>query len=705
MNIAPETTIKSYIQKMITKVKSNNKYSNLNTQNINVSNNNSNAQNNSYQVVNTKNIPNFISKNKKNQIIIDHKLLLSIKNFNKSFVLGNINENLNYNDYKDSDISKLIGFLKSYGIINREKNIKIVCHSALMKKLLNKKILSTVEKKYIFSKRKLLSDNTENKKLKYIEKNENMWSIILEHIMATENEETKSTITPNGYTIGNEMESTYIKKEILGKICITRHAFTNANIYKEQSKTYNPFTKVASKYKQYTDEDTKLSLYGILGTLDYDNSEINLNDCNNTVFVSILVRTWITALCLYLPKIDTTVQNNEFKLVVSPFIKEPGITLDNNPIPLSKQIIIIKNFLKFIRENFNEENQNENYYINAKFINTFFDNINNKLVIYAVKKTKNGSIKYIKYEISYDNNEGKKCYTSKSSVENYFGQYQKNKTANLNTFYVKNLSILPGIRKPTFTMIKTDINQNSEPLTENKIKEKFKNCTSDIKIGIIDIDEEGQKFTKEQILNFYTKYKEIFKNSNILVVCTQRSSSLGTTQHFQHLLKEVLEEQTNTNFNFKNRNKENTTQVFSQKILSPISGSKTGLRTRVYTQGLDNDKLDVKFDTVDFSATSSNEGAILCSINYDGKDLINIMNSYAVNKHNVKTSSRIQFSNIYKLKKKILSKTFFCGYLNNIDWGVAIYSENILKLFHNNPTNYPNIIQYQKPNVDFYINK
>ena len=80
----------------------------------------------------------------------------------------------------------------------------------------------------------------------------------------------------------------------------------------------------------------------------------------------------------------------------------------------------------------------------------------------------------------------------------------------------------------------------------------------------------------------------------------------------------------NTNFNFKNSNKKNTTEVFGS-----ISGSKAGLRTRVYTQGLDNDRLEVVFNTVDFSYISSNEGAILCSINYDGEYLIKVLNFFS----------------------------------------------------------------------------
>ncbi len=678
---------KKYIKNMINNVRSNNKYKNyLILNNITVKNDetNSNIYDNDFKAMknNNKNKQKFIKlimpfdNTKFKNMVKDHKNLLHITSFTEHLSLGNINENLKYNDYRESDISKLIAFLKSYGIT--KKNIKIVCHSALMKKLLNKKILNPVPKKYIFSKRKLLEINTENKKLKYIEKNENMWSIIL-----------------NSSSNLNKLKHTELdNRKTLGEICITRHAFTNANIYKELAdKAYiilNPYTKISSKYKQYTDEDTKLSLYGILGALDFENEKINLDDCNNTVFVSILVRTWITALCLYLPKLKS---GNEFKLVVSPFIKEPGPTLDNNPIPLSKQIIIIKNFLKFIREKFNEnENENENYYKNAKKINDFFNN-NNKLVIYAPKKTKSKNVeylKYLKYEITYD----KECYTSKSSIESYFKT--KNNLANLNTFYIKNLYILSGVRKPSSKMIKENINSKLEPLTENKIKEKFKNSMSDIKIGIIDINEKGEIFLKSNILDFYNKCKEKLKNLNILVVCTQNSLSIGTTDHFQHLLKDVIREDTNTNFNFKNNNKKNTTQVVPFKTFSSISGSKKGLRTRVYTQGLDNDKLKVDFDSFDFSSTSSNEGGILCSIKYDGEDIIDIMNSYANNIDNVSsTSIKRQLSNIYKQKHKILTKTFFCGNLDNSKWEAPYSTSQYEEPYSTS--------QYEEPKVDFYI--
>jgi hypothetical protein len=438
----------------------------------------------------------------------------------------------------------------------------------------------------------------------------------------------------------NKIETSTIQSNTkpVKEIFITRHSFTNVNLYKKQ---FNPFS-----ISKISDKDTKLSLYGILSALNFNNTSnnsiINLENCDETVFVSVLIKTWLTAICLYLPQIENN--KSEFKLVVAPFIKEQGNKLESNPISLAKQIIIIKNFLKFIRNNFNDSFRQEIYYKNGNKIKKFFDKSNNKLSIYCVKKSKIGTIKYVKYEIHYDGI----CYTSSSKIENYFDSLKKINIKNypntLNKLYIENLSILPGVRKPNSIMINKYIkSKNIEPLTENKVETNFKNCISTINIGIIDIDENGKKFDKINIEDFYKKNFKLFNNSNILLVCSQRSISLGTTSHFQHLLKEVIEESTKTNFNFKNSNKKNSSQVF--KSFSQIS-TPMGLRTRVYTQGLDNDKLNVDFNSINFNLISSTEGAILCNINYDGNELIKVLNLYA----DVKNHEDRQ--NIINVKKK-----------------------------------------------------
>lgn len=585
----PKKNNNEYIKNMIKNIRNNKKYDII-YKNITINNESTNKNNNNNNIgrkaISSSIAPTIMKKNKYNLIMVQREKMkkILIYNLKKSIKLDNIGT-ISYASYFESDILKLLSYLNQFDI----NDIKIVSHSALMKKFLNQKIIG--DKKKI------------DDELKIVEKKENMWSIIL-----------------------NE-----------GGICITRHAFTIANLYKEEGQKMN----------QFFDKDTTLSLYGILGALDFNNPEhINLTNCNNTVFVSILVRTWITALCLYLPKIQINKNNqqNKFTLVVSPFIKEVtkyiGIirnTDDNLPIPINKQIIIIKNFLKFLREKIssNSESPLEQYIQSSNIIRDFFDS-NGILEIYGVKEMKDKKFKYIKYEISYDSNNN--CYVSTNKKENYFGSIVQLKPLQESTptcfpifgckkkseeLEITKLQILPGVRKP-----ETGLNISKEPLSKVKVN-TFKNCMSNIKIGVIDIDEEGKTFIKNKIVDFYNNNIDFFKSLNILVVCTQRSLSQGKTQHFQHLLKEVIEENNNTNFNFKNSNKKNTTQVIPFKSFSAISGSGYGLRTRVYTQGLDNDKLDVKFNSVDFRyhsniflSTSSNQGAILCTIKYDDIDLV-----------------------------------------------------------------------------------
>jgi hypothetical protein len=621
-----KTNINSYIKIMKKDINYPFKYNNNNNNNqinININNDNNNNKNNTQNVI-VGSRPNILSLDNimaRNAIVGSRPNILSIDKINekKKLLNYNINEkiinldnirSINYKNYFESNILKLLSYLKQFDITD----IKIVAHSALMKKFLNQKILGVTLLGKRFQGKKIKSE------LKTIEKKENMWSIILNS----------------------------------GEIVITRHAFTIANLYKEEAERIKGFIKTtAIKYNQFSDEDTKLSLYGILGALDFNNDAINLNNECNTVFVSILVRTWITAICLYLPKIEF---KKIFTLVVSPFIKEAtkvigkiGLNTDDNlPIPINKQIIIIKNFLKFLREKIrsNKEGVQPQYIKSCIYITKFFDN-DGVLEIYGVKKLKDKKFKYVKYQISYD--KSSQYYISTNKKENYFESSRVSRkeqeitprcigfgcVGNSEKLAIKKLQILPGVRKPI-----SKLNIDIEPLSKNKV-DKFLNFTQPIEIGIIDIDEEGKIFTLAEIKKFYTTNYDWFKDKNIIVVCTQNSVSRGT-EHFQHLLKIVLEDETNTNFNFKNRNKINISKY--------LSLSSKSLRTRVYTQHLDNDKLEVDFKIMDFKniqKNQGNEGGILCSIKYDEKDLISILNLYT----DVKNTESINNNNDNTIKK------------------------------------------------------
>ena len=632
----------SYIKTIMNNVKNNKKYNLLviptNKSLQNTEQNNSKRQSISLDIK-PKNI-----NNKKEEINV-------IKNSNIQ-ILTDFKE-ITYDSYFKSDLLSLLYYFKLYPY-----NIKIVCHSHVMQDLLNIKILNNFNK----------IDESQKNKILEIENNENIWSILLNS----------------------------------GKYCITRHGFTIPNFHKENAKN-SYFDKLSlAKFKQVTDYDTKLSLYGILGTLDFNNDSINLDDCNNTVFVSILVRTWITAICLYLPKIE---ENKEFTLVVSPFIKESGITYDNTPLSIDKQINIIKNFLLFLR-NIDISKVTPACNTSIQVINSFFNN-GGELVINGEKLVISGKniflknikhIKNIKYTIKYDTSN--KCFVIiQKNTENFFKELIRNTNTRSNhNLDIKDIKILPGLRKPTPDMIKHTLIKE-EPLNKSKIINII-NCVSNIKIGIIDIDEEGKEFNKSDVQFFYNKHKKnFFQEINVLVVCTQNSLSQGSAKHFQHLLKELFIETNNTNFNLKN--KKNTTQVIPFKTFSAISGSNTGLRTRVYTQGLDNNKLDVKFDSVDFSFTSSNEGAILCSIKYNGKDLIKVLNSYLID---VRGEKRQNIINKMTNKKALYSRnTIFVGKLNyNYFYTNESKIHDGISLIKTTPTNIAKIKNNQNIKTQFY---
>ena len=52
----------------------------------------------------------------------------------------------------------------------------------------------------------------------------------------------------------------------------------------------------------------------------------------------------MTTICLYL----SHCHNDNFTLVVSPFIKEKGMELDNEPDSFENQIITIQKFLRYL---------------------------------------------------------------------------------------------------------------------------------------------------------------------------------------------------------------------------------------------------------------------------------------------------------------------------------------------------------------------
>lgn len=108
--------------------------------------------------------------------------------------------------------------------------------------------------------------------------------------------------------------------------------------------------------------EPSLSLWGTLTGLGLNRNI--LGEFNNKVYVSCLVRTWMTAILEYFPSCE----NNELTLIVAPFIKEKHIVnfdYGNLPILLNKQIeklIQFYDFLLLIKQSLSQETKNTSLY-------------------------------------------------------------------------------------------------------------------------------------------------------------------------------------------------------------------------------------------------------------------------------------------------------------------------------------------------------
>ena len=312
-----------------------------------------------------------------------------------------------------------------YMINNLPKNnndVRIVCHSHLMKSIVkqNKSYLNNVSTK--------------------IMKNENLWKIFLLNEYENENEGKKITII--------------------------RHANTFSNILKEKGKAIN----------QHAEKDTKLSIYGIFTSLiqcnllkdEEEKSEIlidstkgpkqlmNMKSCPNFIYVSVLIRTWMTAICLYLPRMvdGKKIIDNNFSLIVSPYIKENEFGFDNQPDKIDIQIKNIVSFLEWLISIKDLDFLNKNLIIkdNLNKINTFFDN--NGIINIASYNYEDNTLKSI-YFIK-KNNTNKKLFSKLIATQK---NENINKIVNIHIKIIKSkqnytlpskyyCAILNGVKKP-----------------------------------------------------------------------------------------------------------------------------------------------------------------------------------------------------------------------------------------------------------------
>lgn len=374
-----------------------------------------------------------------------------------------LNKTKKFADYSDSNIIDFLSFINNSICI--PEYFRVVCHSHIMKDFIEK----IDEKKY---------KNLKNEGIL----EENLWTIFL-------------TLKDNK------------------RISISRHGFSNANLIKEKGKLDKGlFKKLLTIKNQSSEIDAKLSIYGVLTTLlhgdDLHKKEIKneMNESPITVFVSVLIRTWMTAICLYLPYCN----NNKFILIVSPFIKEKGMGLDNKPEPFDTQIHYITNFLDYLIKISNITFTKDIINNNLKKIKEYFQKGN----VLIINNSNKNEIVTFKLD---ENNERIK------SIKEYTTPYFNNKNYTCNDIFdIDMINIFHGETKPNKNDIKLKFSKWCEPFSREK--ESYK-C--------------GEEIVKENPNNLKSKEALTEKNFNKL--------------NFNNLtFRETLTEKNFNNSNFNN---------------------------------------------------------------------------------------------------------------------------------------------------------
>jgi hypothetical protein len=123
---------------------------------------------------------------------------------------------------------------------------------------------------------------------------------------------------------------------------ITRHGYSCNNINISKNK------KIL-----YSDKDPTLTSWGVFETFKHGKEHINYFNSNN-IYVSCLVRTWLTAILLYIHHVNKNTPNNKIILLnIVPFLKEKHLNLviakdkGNTPDILNKQINKLILLLKY----------------------------------------------------------------------------------------------------------------------------------------------------------------------------------------------------------------------------------------------------------------------------------------------------------------------------------------------------------------------
>lgn len=310
-----------------------------------------------------------------------------------------MNRTTYYNEEKESKVSNFMEYLFRELVLNKNNNINggkkkyyMIGHSHVMKNIMKKYQLNNVKNKEFrdninekllidqeFGRRSLLT--TKNGSLISNLTNRNIQEDEVLKILNTQYKEKNMW----GFSIG--FNGDYINDydfEIL------RHGFSVANIYKERK-------NFKSSRDQFREKDSGLSVYGILSACKmHEIRDFNFEN-GDTIYVSCLIRTWMTALSIFLPYLCTQYpdENNlNIKLKISKYAREEFISeylgSDNQPKDFNIQLKNLKVFLKILKKLY-PKLENKNFEITIILENKLEYNIFSGIseILRSYKQTKN----------------------------------------------------------------------------------------------------------------------------------------------------------------------------------------------------------------------------------------------------------------------------------------------------------------------------
>jgi hypothetical protein len=279
----------------------------------------------------------------------------------------------------------------------KQGNIYVVCHRGTMKRFLeNDKI-----KKSMFSSfsKSMFSSFSNSSKINY--EKQNLWSINM--------------------------------KTNKGEVLITRSAFSVANMLKEKGKKEN------LKW----DYDSKLSIYGIVSSMKFNLPGLEYEKESIIVYVSPLIRTWMTAACLYLKYTDN------LELVISPFLiedKDRGVfTYVNNrsskPYDIKTQLEHYNTFMELYKK------------ITTKIDSKIDLNKKRVTIIYSLQYQKTAPYKIKVIDLKNDEAKNVRNFRSKIEKKTYYGsestcRYTRKKVKN-DSMKIETVQIYSGFDKPS----------------------------------------------------------------------------------------------------------------------------------------------------------------------------------------------------------------------------------------------------------------